>query len=175
MKKTIWLLACFGILLAFSCGKKIVEPTFQNSFSCKINGVYWEPAGGINATGAINTPDISVGRFVDDTMGINIYTLKQIIDEKTSERLVYEGINLIARLDLNKNRILYKGSYFYNYKNKICNSEYNPDSLVSNYVKIIVLDTIQKRAKGIFEFEAKNKSCANDILKITEGKFEIKY
>ena len=45
MKKTFWLLACFGILSACSCHKTPVEPAFQNSFSCKINGQLWEPNG----------------------------------------------------------------------------------------------------------------------------------
>ena len=118
MKKTLWLLACFGILSACSCHKTPVEPAFQNSFSCKINGVDWKPEGGTNAAGGIKSLNIDVGRFFASD-AININTLKQVRDSKTGDDLVFEGINVVLYLRPNEDKILSKntGDFFYNYKN----------------------------------------------------------
>ena len=61
----------------------------------------------------------------------------------------------------------------YGDKNNGC-SGYNIDSLSSNFVKIIGLDTVQNTVKGIFEFKAKSPTC-KQIVVITDGKFEVKY
>jgi hypothetical protein len=171
MKKTLWLLACFGIFYACSCHKTPVEPAFQNSFSCKINGVDWKPEGGTNATGGIKSLSIDVGKYLDfEQVGIN--TLKQIKDEKTGNDLIFEGFNLTVFLELNVNKVIKKGNFIYNFKNG-CNY-YTPDSTNNDRITVTNLDIDRKIVKGIFQFNATSSTC-KETLNITEGKFEVKY
>ena len=171
MKKTFWLLACFGCLSVCSCHKEPLE--FQNSFSCKVNGVDWKPEGGTNATGGIKSLSIDVGKFPFFN-AINIDALKNVRDSKTGDDIVYQGMGFIAFFDINKSQIL-KGNTFYRYgpTNEGC-SNYYSDSIPSNNLKVIALDTLKKIIKGVFEFEATSPSCKQTV-KITEGKFEVKY
>lgn len=173
MKKTLWLLACFGILSAGSCHKKTVEPAFQNSFSCKVNGVDWKPEGGTNAPGGIKSLNIDVGRFFASD-AININTLKQVRDSKTGDDLVFEGINVVLYLRPNEDKILSKntGDFFYNYKNGC--TRYYPDSTINDKITIVNLDTVKNIVKGTFRFEAKSPTCGEKLL-VTDGKFVIKY
>ena len=171
MKKTLWRLALFGIISACSCHKTPVEPTFQNSFSCKINGVDWKPEGGTNATGGIKSLSIDVVKY-SFFNAISINAIKNIRDEKTGNSIIFEGINFTLNLELNTKTIIKKSS-FYQYANNGC-SDYYSDSIPSNMVKVDALDSIQKIVKGIFEFEAKGPLCGK-TLKFTEGKFEVKY
>ena len=170
MKKTFWLLACFGCLSACSCHKTPVE--FQNSFSCKVNGVDWKPEGGTNATGGIKSLSLDVGKFYFDA--INNDALKNIRDSKTGDDIVYQGIRFIVFFDINKSQIL-KGNTFYRYgpTNEGC-SNYYSDSIPSNNLKVTALDTLKKIVKGVFEFEATSPSC-RQIVKVTNGNFEVKY
>ena len=99
MKKTFWLLACFGIIYVCSCKKEPLP--FQNSFSCKIDGVDWKPEGGTNATGGINSQDIIVYRsYYGDAITVN--TLKNVRESKSGNSIVFEGFQLGIDLQLNK-------------------------------------------------------------------------
>ncbi len=172
MKKTFWLLACFGILSACSCKKKQVEPTFQNSFSCKINGVDWKPEGGTNATGGIKSPRIDVFKYVFNAISID--ALKNIRDEKTGKSIIFEGIKFAVNLELDSKTIINRSSFYqYGENNNGC-SDYYSDSILTNIAKVIALDTSQRMIKGVFEFEARSPSCGKTVI-ITEGKFELKY
>ena len=172
MKKTLWLLACFGILSACSCKKKQVEPAFQNSFSCKINGVDWKPEGGTNATGGINTQEISIGKFFGNKR-IFIDALKRIIDEKTGNRVVFEGVRLTIDLEIKERILNGDGSnLFYNFNNE-CNYYYS-DSIPTNRLAVTEIDTTNNIIKGNFNFEVKSPRCI-EILKITDGNFRLKY
>ena len=171
MKKTFWLLTFFGCLFACSCHKTPVD--FQNSFSCKVNGVDWKPEGGSNATGGIKSLNIDVGKYPYFN-AISIDVLKQIRDSKTGDDLIFEGFKLAVDLELGKVKILGKsaGDYIYNFKNGC--SYYYPDSSISNKMIVLDLDTLQRRIKGNFEFSATSPTC-RQTLKVTEGQFEVKY
>ena len=172
MKKTFWLLAFFGILSACYYQKKLIEPVFQNSFSCKINGVDWKPEGGSNATGGIKSLSIDVGKYPYFN-AISIDALKQIRDSRTGDNLTFEGFNFaVSLLPPNSTHLIYGNNFFYNFKNGC--SSYYPDSLPSNRVTILALDTLSKIVKGTFEFEAKSPTCKQTVV-ITDGKFEVKY
>ena len=172
MKKTLWLLACLGIISACYYQRKLVEPVFQNSFSCKINGVDWKPEGGTNAAGGIKIPTIDVGKYVFNAISID--ALKNIRDEKTGKSIIFEGINFTVNLELDTKTIINRSSFYqYGENNNGC-SDYYSDSIATNIAKVIALDTSQKMVRGIFEFEARSPSCGKTV-KVTEGKFELKY
>ncbi len=171
MTKTLCLLACFGFFTLASCKKKQVEPAFQNSFSCKVNGVDWKPEGGTNATGGINSKTIDVYRLSFSNL-ISIDALKNVRDSKTGNSIIFEGVILRVFLEVDKIQPVIRTT-FYQYHDGGCNN-YSSDSIPSNMVKVISLDSIQKIVKGIFEFEAKGPLCGK-TLKFTEGKFEVKY
>ena len=171
MKKTFLLLACFGILSACSCHKTPVE--FQNSFSCKVNGVDWKPEGGSNATGGIKSLSIDVYKaYMAEAITIN--TLKNIRDSKTGNSIVFEGFNLHCNLAKNDKYILSRNGRdgFYNYKNGC--SDYHPDSTSNDFILIKDLDTIQAIVKGTFQFIAISPTCGEKIV-VTDGIFEVKY
>lgn len=173
MKKTFWLLACFGIISACYDQRKLVEPTFQNSFSCKIDGIDWKPEGGTNASGGIKSLSIDV---YQDFFGkaITINTLKNVRDSKTGNSLIFEGFNLHANLAKNDKYILSRmgSDFFYNYGNGC--TRYYPDSTSNDFILITDLDTIKKVVIGVFQFNAKSPTCGEKLI-ITEGKFEVKY
>ena len=173
MKKTLWLLACFGIFYGCSCRKTPVEPAFQNSFSCKINGVDWKPEGGTNATGGIKSLNIDVVKYSFFNK-INIDALRNIRDSKTGEDIIFEGMNFGINLELNNTTIINTNAFYKFDKNNEGCSRYYSDSVPTNIVKVTELDEYAKIVKGTFEFEAASLTCKKNV-RITEGKFEVKY
>ena len=146
---------------------------FQNSFSCKVNGVDWKPEGGTNATGGIKSLNIDVGRFpLSDAFSID--ALKDVRDNSPSNSIVFEGVHIETYLRINDKKILsgLGGDYFYNYKNGC--SDYHPDSTSNDFILIKDLDTIQAIVKGTFQFIAISPTCGEKIV-VTDGIFEVKY
>ncbi len=171
MTKTLCLLACFGIFTLASCKKKQVEPAFQNSFSCKVNGVDWKPEGGTNAVGGINSKTIDVGKYYYNAISID--ALKNVRDAKTGNSIIFEGVRLRVFLEVDKYQSII-GNAFYQYgDNSNGCSNYYADSTSTNIVKVTSIDSINRRVKGIFEFEAKSRLCGT--VKATNGIFEVKY
>ena len=160
MKKTFWLLACFGILSACSCHKKTVEPAFQNSFSCKINGQLWEPNGPDGFFGFQKTLSFY---FAPNETGLGI----QAKNKKDNQTLTISAY-CKAEVGIYKMR----DEDFTDF-NSGCT--YLPDTLRTHIMTFTKIDTVLRQITGTFEFTAFNNGKCRDTLKFTEGKFELKY
>ncbi len=173
MKKTMWLLACFGLFYTYGCRKPADDPAvFRNSFSCKINGVDWKPEGGSNATGGANLPNITVTKFAFMN-SISIGVLKQVRDPNNmSIDLKYESFRLRFDLEVKEQVLHPEINYFYDHLGG-CTRSY-PDSTAVNKIVVTELDTINKTIGGRFFFVLKDELC-NKKLSVTDGNFKLKY
>ena len=161
MKKTFWLLACFGILSACSCHKTPVEPAFQNSFSCKINGQLWEPNGKDGFFGFQKTLSFY---FAPNETGLGI---------QASNRKDNQAITVACFC---KNEVgSYKMKSVTPYDDFTKKCSYVTDSVKTRTIILSSIDADKRIIKGTFEFTAFNSGSCNDTLKFTEGKFELKY
>ena len=160
MKKTLWLLACFGILSAGSCHKKTVEPAFQNSFSCKINGQLWEPNGPDGFFGFQKTLSFY---FAPNETGLGI----QASSKRDSQTLT---ISCLCKAEVGEYPL--KNFTFDDNKKKCSYQKY--DSLKSK-MTLGSIDTIKRVLTGTFYCKTFNNGNCNDTLNITEGKFKLAY
>ena len=72
-------------------------------------------------------------------------------------------------------KVLNSGDYIINYGTvKFNGLYYKADTSLNNSVKITFLDTIQHIISGTFNFSAINEYNNNDIVKVTEGRFDLK-
>ena len=161
MKKTLWLLACFGILSSGSCHKKTVEPAFQNSFSCKINGQLWEPNG----------PDGFFG--VDKTLGFFFTPGEVGLGIQAKNRKNNQTMNVSCFCNDSIGSYIMRHVQPFNDYNRNCS--YVLDTLKQ---RIVLLSSINKEKRilvGTFAFTAFNSGNCNDTLKFTDGKFQLAY
>ena len=161
MKKTFWLLACFGILSACSCHKKAVEPVFQNSFSCKVNGQLWEPVG----------PDGFFG--ADKTLGFFFSPNEVGLGIQAKNRLKNQTMNITCFCKDTTGIYLMRSEQPFNDYNLSCS--YLPDTSKGRVIVFTKLDKDKRILKGTFEFIALNTGNCKDTLKFTDGKFELNY
>ena len=160
MKKTLWLLACFGILTASSCQKKQVEPTFQNTFSCKINGQLWEPNGPDGFFGFQKTLSFF---FSPGETGLGI----QASSKTDSQTLT---ISCLCKAEIGIYQMRYPS--FNDYK-KGC--DYQKFDTLNSKILITNIDTVKRELFGTFYCKIISTGACNDTLKITDGKFQLKY
>ena len=165
MTKTLWLLACFGIVSASSCDKKTVEPVFQNSFSCKINGQLWEPNGPDGFFGFQKTLSFY---FAPGETGLGIQA-----DNKKDDQTITISCFCDAKIGIYKMKHL---TPFLDFKNSC---SYVIDTVKLRTITITSIDTTERMLTGIFEFTVftTTKDCkqtVRDTLKFTDGKFSLK-
>ena len=161
MKKTLWLLAYFGILSACSCHKTPVEPAFQNSFSCKINGQLWEPNGKDGFFGFQKTLSFY---FAPNETGLGIYA-----DNKRDNQFISIACYCNAQKGIYKMRI---GSFLE--FGKVCS--FVLDTLKSRTITLTKIDSVKRILVGEFDYTVyKTGGTCSDTLKITDGKFELNY
>ena len=160
MKKTLWRLALFGIISACSCHKTAVEPPFQNSFSCKINGQLWEPNGPDGFFGFQKTLSYY---FAPGETGLGIQARNKVNNQTLT-------ISCFCKEDIGIYKI--RNEDFTDF-NKKCG--YLSDTLRKGTITFINVDKVKRILKGTFEFIATNSGNCNDTLKFTNGMFELNY
>ncbi len=158
MKLYSYIVIIIFLLLHISCHKMPTE--FQESFSCKVNGQYWEPNGTTDPL--FNIPPIWVVKY----SFFNAVSINAFKDYPKSESVS------LPYVELKDNKILELKNVLV-YSKEGCGG-YLLDTTKLNFVKTITLDSTRKILKGIFQFECNGTSC-NDNIKITEGQFEVKY
>ena len=160
MKKTFWLLACFGILSACSCHKTPVEPAFQNSFSCKINGQLWEPNGPDGFFGVDKTLSFF---FSPGETGLGI----QAKNRKDDQTLT---ISCLCKAEIGVYQMRYPS--FNDYK-KGC--DYQRFDTLNSVMSLTNIDTVKRVLTGTFYCKTSNTGNCHDTLKFTDGKFQLAY
>ena len=160
MKKTFWLLACFGIISACSCKKTSVEPAFQNSFSCKINGQLWEPNGKDGFFGFQKTLSFF---FAPGETGLGVQA-----DNKAKNQFL--TIHSLCKAE--------KGSYplrNFSFRDFSKNCSYQRYDTLTSMLSITSIDSIKRIITGTFNCTAYNSGFCNDTLIFSDGKFELNY
>ena len=161
MKKTFWLLACFGIISVCSCHKKAVEPVFQNSFSCKINGQLWEPVGPDGFFGFQKTLNFF---FSPKEVGLGV---------QATNRIKNQTMNIACFCEETTGTYIMRHTNPFDDFSRKCS--YALDTVKLRKVVFTEVNNVKKILKGTFEFTAYNNGSCNDTLKFTDGKFELNY
>jgi predicted small secreted protein len=173
MKKIILLI---GILLTInSCSEKNeneltpleqlpeATQTGENTFGCLINGeafvvrntskqVAIYQGGGLSISGALDINSL--------TREVSFFLSESSIGENIKENQLY----------ILNNSTIMKGQYY----REDLNCFYYTNNMLVGSVKITKIDRINYIISGTFEFDAISDTC-NDIVKITNGRFDLKY
>lgn len=142
-----------------------VTQTGANIFACKVNGQNWiSKTGSLNLGGGINNDTLSLfGSNPKDTTSYELYLLRiNHFNSGTNEYFFLDTMNCYAMYRTNKPcfDIVGGGSVGFGkcYEGKL---------------DLIKIDTINKVLSGQFWFNIKTDYC--DTLKITNGRFDIRY
>lgn len=164
------------VLFLFSCTacKKHKQPnpdnpyglpnatqTGANVFACRVNGQNWiSKSGSLYIRGGLQNSELAVSGFYEQTMGIN---LNNFSHSYLSYQLS-DTINSYGLYQVNNSCLLNPSGGF------------GGVTLVKSTNGLLTLtnvDTIKKILSGTFWFNIKTDYC--DTLKITDGRFDIKY
>lgn len=143
-----------------------------NSFSCYVNGVYWEAQAPFTWGG-----DVPLDGEYDENTG---YLGLHSVNSQTSSN-IYEYVNFYCFNVLNADIFdLYSGDgtlkgYADTKGNHICNVAYH-DTLNPGTLTISKLDKNKRLIEGAFSMTLKNPDCgADSLMYITNGKFTFNY
>ncbi len=157
MTKTLFLLACFGFFTLASCKKKQVEPAFQNSFSCKVNGQLWEPNG---PDGFFGFQKMLSFFFSPGETGLQIQANSKKDDQ-------YLTISCLCKAEIGENQM--------RYPRFTSTCDYQKFDTLNSKILITKIDTVKRILNGTFHCVLYNYERCNDTLKFTDGKFQLKY
>jgi len=173
------------LLLASSCtknGKILLKPgtevlppitqTGAGTFGCLINGKVWLPGG------PGTTLDAQYSRG-----SLSLYALKDSGPENS------KGINQIFQsLSMSYEPIYKLGTYYFKYFPPLqglgagfmdyasnCNYQANDQDSLQTYITVTKLDSIHRIVSGTFNFLFIPSGPGCDTLKITQGRFDMKY
>ena len=151
------------------CTKEVppepIPPTFQNTFSCYIDGKFWQAVK--PPSGAIITWNPGKLNVLYDSNPKDGYVW---IQAKRDTLDIKESITIgtkFGQASVGKYILSPDLASF-----RLTNCDINIDSTKS-WIEIVKVDTAQRIIIGKFEGKAQQNSCANAI--ITNGYFEVKY
>ena len=181
MKNTMKILLIFVLFSALKCEKEKdplpaelppATQTGENTFGCKIDGKIF-----VAESGTTWTPIVLSSIIITD-FPKKIHPYLSFSAHRRGTNLDFTGQFLFSNLG----EIITEGSYTLGFPNgidtllrtvvDINNKRYKTDSLNGGEFIITKLDTIEKIVSGTFYFDAMNKN--SEIIKVTEGRFDIK-
>ena len=164
-------LLCF---ILFACEKDQVEecPPPANSFSCYVNGVYWEPF----VESGISGPVSLEGSYNSESGYFHIKGLERRPDNNVYEYVDWSTFTL---LDVGESK-MYGGNGtrrgFVDLEGNLPCGPYYHDTLNLGTIIVEELNKSDRRIRGTFEMTLINKSCgADSLMHITNGKFTFNY
>lgn len=173
----ITLIFVFFLLTSSSCKKEddLTKPTQEgkNTFSCKINGQVYIPNGG-GLLSPVKAISASVVRKNNGTNELSIFTTKS-----ESE--------LLEKIYINIGDISTTGTYnmgidntkYCEYYKRISTSttldekQYSTRNNNNGSVNITRYDLTNGIVSGTFSFKATNDKNVNDIVTVTDGRFDV--
>ena len=193
MRKYIFYAALFLIIaITTQCNKTNVDPdglppetqTGAGTFACKINGVVWgynnpDPQALDNRVKSSWSFDANDKNGTLQVIALKYYDASKNYDEVI--HFIADSLNLVKEKYLNRNAFNYGFVYtVFAPKNKQC-GDYNSTGIndttkvFSNSGKLIItkLDQNAKIISGTFYCTILETGC--DTLKITDGRFDLKY
>ena len=167
------------VVLLSSCTKEVTElppatQTGANTFGCKVDGSFWVPSGfSIFPT----APILEARMLPDRTLIINARNFSKSPTETEFEMVIK---NVLAPGDyfLNTN-VIYPGlsaSYAYYVRRKFNPlNEWITTAQVTGRVTITKIETgASAFASGIFEFDAASITNTGPVIRVTEGRFDVR-
>ncbi len=162
--------AALIILIAFSCkkGDQLPKPTQTGAdmMAAKINGKVWQKKACFSCIGGGSGLSVNY----DNTYFFGV--TGQNNDQKITVSIVIPELKATGSYELNSKIPI--NSYA-----RVNDSNQNILFYTSNASKgtviITKLDTNNKIISGTFEFTAEDESNPNNIIRVTEGRFDVKY
>ncbi len=141
----------------------------EDILRCKVNGVEWEAFDYREGTiGAQGTGATDLLYYVEE----GFMSLRAI--RKLEDQSIDEGIGIAAQAILiGNNSIFNKEDIYKNLSNLSGCVGYNLDTLETEQIIVIEIDTINRIMVGEFEFSAIND--CSDTVHITDGYFDLEY
>lgn len=162
-------LLAFAILFLLSTCKKDDLPkatqTGENTMSCKVNGQVWQKKACSSCFGGGSA--LSINYDDRDFFGVS----GENNDQKITITLIINSLKTprIFTSSTKGNNQAYLNSY------KNGTIHYSTSKLNTGTVTVTKIDLTNKIISGTFEFTAEDESNTNNIIKVTDGRFDIKY
>ena len=178
MKNFIYSLLALILFFTTSCKKDLTElppatQTGANTFGAKVDGKLWGPAG----FGVVPTAPILQARYYGDGIIINAGNYSSSPTESEFE-IYIKHLTGPGTYPLNFDTQKYPnegGSYAYYVLRKLTPvNEWITSSQYSGSVNITLNDTANRIISGTFQFDAMNLYSAQQLLHVTDGRFDIK-
>jgi hypothetical protein len=172
------IIAFFSVLLLASCKKEVTElpdstQTGANTFGAKVDGVLWGPQG----FGPFPANNLLKAKFNSATsiLLINARNFASSPNE-TEFEIQLAGVTGPGTYLLNTNTTrLSVSSYGYFYKNRLNPvEEWITTANHTGSVTLTKLDIHNMIVSGTFQFDALSNATPANIMKVTEGRFDIK-
>lgn len=172
------IIACFSVLLLASCKKEITElppatDAGANTFGAKVDGVLWGPQG----FGPFPANNLLKAKFNSATsiLLINARNFASSPNE-TEFEIQLAGVTGPGTYLLNTTTArLSVSSYGYFYKNRLNPvEEWITSADHTGSVNLTKLDIHNMIVSGTFQFDALSNATPPNIMKVTEGRFDIK-
>jgi hypothetical protein len=176
MKK--WASILLISLVSFSCKKDINElpPATQsgaNTFGAKVDGEMWIP----QRFGVINASNLLEARLLGDNFYLTAQNFASSPNESEFDIAVI-GLTSTGSYMLNNNTSHPNSNYSYAYyvKRKFTPLfEWITSTTYTGTVNITRFDTASRIVSGTFEFQAGETTNAAAPIRVTEGRFDVKY
>ena len=161
-----------------ACSKDVDElpaatETGANTFGAKVNGSYWVPA----RFGILPADDLLEARF--NSPGSLLITAKNFSasPKETQFEIQVVGVDGPGTYQMNKNVVRPSADGFAYYVKRVLTpeDEWITDPVNTGTVTITKLDSHNKIVAGTFEFTAGSLVNAGGVLRVTDGRFDIKY
>ncbi|WP_347156396.1 hypothetical protein [Pontibacter chitinilyticus] len=176
-----WLLPVgLSLLLLSSCEEKLPEPTTKgaNTFACKVNGKAWIPDAG----GSFSGKKLSVlySDLFKPQVNFVLFATRINKEDNTSIQLALEDVRTTGTQYFDFDTNPYPNEL--HYKNHAMYVEYKPGkaSYITNthytgIVNFTRVDTVNHIIAGTFAFTAENTDGSGQVIKVTEGRFDINW
>ncbi len=163
MKNLIILLAVVPFLFGASCKKaEKLTPETQtgaNTFSCKINGKVYKTKDNLFSPGIVGG---LAGRPENYSFFVEAVMYNGEKADYTLSMRIAPNISTLGKYNISSGDLVYHNG------NDII---YNQNSGIIN---LTYIDFAQNITSGNFSFSAVNSSIPNDVITVTEGRFDIK-
>ncbi|MBA9079893.1 MULTISPECIES: DUF6252 family protein [Rufibacter] len=174
----------FLILVLCSCTEEdLPKPTQSgaNMIACKVNGKPW--ISEIKSL-FVNGEKFSVtsGYYEKPNRYFVLWARRVNDDENSSIQLAIEDLKSTGRQTFEVNSNLYPGNYptknygyYQNRDNRMDTKNYVTNTNYKGSINVTRFDTINYIVSGTFEFTAENLDGSGETVKISDGRFDVKY
>lgn len=168
------------VSLLFSCDKRLPEPSQEgaNSFACKVNGKSWITDAGDGFKGekysllfsSLFKPAknfVLIGYRSNEKGSSSIMLALWDVRTACTQYFSYETMPYPSAM-----RYQNHAGYI---QNKPSEADYYTNSRITGSITFTRVDTLARVLAGNFEFTAENTDGSGKKVKVTDGRFDVKY